>query len=207
LAGRPTAPGRTSAASPTLEISSTGWASREAFEIGRIVPASPYSLATLLLELAEALGNEAIYAAADGPEAAVPGFWERLWTRAEEAAGALGRSVVLLDEVQHLPDWDVRLKGEWDRLRRRRARIHVVATGSSALHLGRGSRESLAGRFERLTLTHWSASALVEAFGLSPDDATDAVVRMGAYPGAIGLRSVPARGARDLTGIDDRRGR
>jgi predicted AAA+ superfamily ATPase len=148
---------------------------------------------TLLLELAEAFGNEAIYAAADGPEAAVPGFWERLWTRAVERAGSLGRSVILLDEVQHLPEWGVRLKGEWDRVRRRRLRTHVVATGSSALHLGKGSKESLAGRFERLTLTHWSASALVDAFGLSPDEATDSIVRMGGYPGAVGLRHDLAR--------------
>lgn len=32
---------------------------------------------TLLLELAERLGGLATYAAADGPEASLPGFWER----------------------------------------------------------------------------------------------------------------------------------
>jgi predicted AAA+ superfamily ATPase len=32
---------------------------------------------TLLLELAERHRKTAAYAAADGPEAAVPGFWER----------------------------------------------------------------------------------------------------------------------------------
>jgi hypothetical protein len=41
---------------------------------------------TLLLELAEHFGESAIYAAADGPEAALPGFWERTWTRAEVVA-------------------------------------------------------------------------------------------------------------------------
>lgn len=33
---------------------------------------------TLLLELAERYGGAAVYAAADGPEATVPGFWERV---------------------------------------------------------------------------------------------------------------------------------
>ncbi len=101
---------------------------------------------TLLLDLAAALGAGAIYLAGDGPEAALPGAWERLWTRVEDAARAHGRAVVLLDEVQHVHDWASRLKAEWDRVRRRRVAVHIVASGSSSLHLGRGSRESLAGR-------------------------------------------------------------
>jgi len=148
---------------------------------------------TLLLELAAELGDRAIYLAADGPEAALPGFWERLWNRAEETTGLRGRTVVLIDEVQHLADWAARLKAEWDRLRRRRLPVHVVATGSSALRLASGSKESLAGRFERLTLAHWSASALAQTFGLAPDDAAEMVVRMGAYPGAMELRNDMAR--------------
>jgi hypothetical protein len=122
-----------------------------------------------------------VYAAADGPEAPLPGFWERMWTRAGEVAAARGRAVVLLDEVQRLGDWAGRLKGEWDRLRRLRARIHVVTSGSSALRLPPGSRESLAGRFEKITLTHWEAAELA--------------VRQGLYPGAIRLRGEPARWA------------
>src|SRR5262245_47371982 len=103
---------------------------------------------TLLLELAEQYGKAAIYAAADGPEAVLPGFWERLWSRAEQIASDEGRAIVLLDEAHLLRDWASYLKGEWDRLRRRNLPIHVVATGSSALKLTHGSRESLAGRFE-----------------------------------------------------------
>lgn len=141
---------------------------------------------TLLLELAAELGGRAVYVAADGPDAALPGFWDRLWSRAGSGPGRV--SVVLIDEVQHLPDWAARLKAEWDRLRRRHAAVHVVATGSSALRLASGSKESLAGRFERLTLTHWSAASLAQSFDLSPDDAAALLVRMGAYPGAMAFR-------------------
>ena len=148
---------------------------------------------TLLLELAESLGTIAIYAAADGPEAALPGFWERLCTRAEDVAISEGRAVVLLDEAHQLNGWAARLKGEWDRLRRRHVPITIVATGSSALRMGAGSRESLAGRFERITLAHWSAAALVDAFKIPPSDAGEMVVRMGSYPGAFGLRDDLAR--------------
>jgi len=147
---------------------------------------------TLLLELADRIGKSAIYAAADGPEAVLPGFWERLWSRAEGAASG-GRAVVLLDEAHLLPRWAPRLKGEWDRLRRRKLRVNIVASGSSALRLLAGSRESLAGRFELLTLTHWSAASLAEVFGVTARQAADVLVRMGSYPGAFALRGDPAR--------------
>lgn len=148
---------------------------------------------TLLLELAARHGQAAIYAAADGPEAALPGFWERLWLRAEEVPSIEGRALVLLDEAHLLQDWASRLKSEWDRLRRRKLPIQVVATGSSALKLAHGSRESLAGRFERITLTHWSASSLAAAFGVPPAEACEIFVRMGSYPGAFELRGDVAR--------------
>jgi len=102
---------------------------------------------------------------------------------------------VLIDEAHLLPDWAVRLKGEWDRIRRRRLPIHVVATGSSSLRLATGSRESLAGRFERLTLAHWPARSLMETFGADPDLAIETVVRFGGYPGAFALRDDPSRWA------------
>lgn len=149
---------------------------------------------TLLLELAAGLGDAAMYAACDGPEAALPGFWERLWTDVERRADN-DRVVVMLDEAHLLPAWASRLKAEWDRLRRRRVPVHIIATGSSALRLGSGSRESLAGRFERVTLTHWSAASLASAFRLDREQAVKLYVERGAYPGAISLLGEPARWA------------
>lgn len=143
---------------------------------------------TLLLELNERFGEESLYAAADAPEAALPGFWERLFGQAEERANSKGRAFVLLDEVHLLHDWAARLKGITDRFRRRKIPVHVVATGSSALRLTSGSRETLAGRFERLTLTHWSGSSLAKVFNIKEEVAADLVVRMGSYPGAFPMR-------------------
>jgi hypothetical protein len=148
---------------------------------------------TLLLELARQHGETAIYAACDGPEASLPGFWERLWAQARGLAEERRGAALLLDEIQHVSQWATRLKGEWDRLRRRKTPLHVVATGSSALRLGAGSRESLAGRFERLVLSHWSARALSDAFSLDAAAAAEVVVRLGSYPGAMALRSDPVR--------------
>ncbi len=147
---------------------------------------------TLLLELADQHKGAALYAACDGPEASLPGFWERLWAEAHERAVS-GIAVLLLDEVQHVSGWATRLKVEWDRLRRKKIPLHVVASGSSALTLGIGSRESLAGRFERITLAHWSAAALSSVFRLSRPEAAELVVRQGSYPGTVELRGDFAR--------------
>jgi len=59
--------------------------------------------------------------------------------------------VIFLDELHHLSDWAKRLKGHWDHLRRKRVPAHVVATGSSALDVTTGPRESLAGRLQCMT--------------------------------------------------------
>lgn len=147
---------------------------------------------TLLLDLAKHLGEAAQYVAGDDPQAGLPGFWERTWTEAETRAHR-DSAVLLLDEIQPIAEWGRRLKGQYDRLRRLQIPLHVVATGSSALRVGSTSRESLAGRFERLTFTHWSASALVQNFGLSPAVAAVLVVRLGSYPGSLQFQNDLAR--------------
>ena len=147
---------------------------------------------TLLLEVAATFGKAAIYAAGDEPDAVLPGFWDRLWAEAEERSRR-GTCFLLLDEVHHVPEWAKRLKGHWDRLRRTRSPVHVVATGSSALGVAAGSRESLAGRFEHLTLSHWSAFSLAKVFHLRPEDAALKTIQFGSYPGAVALESHLAR--------------
>ncbi|MBI5363007.1 MAG: ATP-binding protein [Planctomycetes bacterium] len=143
---------------------------------------------TVLTALSEELGERCLYAACDSQEAAFPGYFEQLWTRAEKIAADQGLAVVLVDEVQSLPDWARRLKAEWDRLRRKKLHVSIVATGSSALRLATGSRESLAGRFERITLSHWTAGALAQTFDVEHEKAAEFVVRLGAYPGAYPFR-------------------
>lgn len=151
---------------------------------------------TVLLQLAAELGDRASYAAADGPEASLPGYWERFWARVEDGAraGAVPPGVVaLVDEVHLIPNWAAALKGYWDRFKRRALPVHIVATGSSALGVTTGSRESLAGRFERIVFPHWSASAIAETFQVPIADAARESVMRGTYPGAWNLRTDPDR--------------
>jgi len=147
---------------------------------------------TLLLDLAAHYGDRGLYAAADAPEAGVPGYWERFWAEAE-AKARNGTSVVFLDEIHLVPNWSAWLKGYWDRFRRRHLPIHIVATGSSALRVTAGLRESLAGRFERIVFAHWTAGALAKTFNMSILDAARRAVFFGTYPGAWALTHDQAR--------------
>ena len=142
---------------------------------------------SLVLELADQIGEGAYYVAADDPQAGLPGFWDRVWAESEKRASKSG-GVLFIDEIQHVAGWATRIKGQYDRIKRNKIPLHIVATGSSALRLGSGSRESLAGRFERLTLSHWPAGALKERFGFSASSAALFAVQFGSYPGSLGLR-------------------
>ena len=143
---------------------------------------------TLLGEIETKWRGKALYLAADAPEASLPGWWERQWQRARELATTAPGAVLLLDEFQYLPDWSQLLKHEADRLRRESLPLHVVVTGSSALKLGSGARETMAGRFERLRLLHWPAAELVKRLRLGRKVAVEFVVTHGGYPGAVPLR-------------------
>jgi len=139
---------------------------------------------TLLLELAKEWGERALYVAADAPEAALPGWWEAQWQQAMRLADS-GTALLLIDEIHYLPNWSRLLKAETDRVRRLHIPLHVVVTGSAALRLGVGTRETMAGRFERLDLTHWAARDLAQAFDLPQDEAVDLVIRLGGFPGGV----------------------
>ncbi len=45
----------------------------------------------------------------------------------------------------------------------------------------------MAGRFEHITLRHWTARDLVDAFGMSEEQAAETYVRYGAFPGGMNL--------------------
>jgi len=66
--------------------------------------------------------------------------------------------------------------------------LQVVISGSAALPLTGGAHESMAGRFEHLTLCHWTARDLVEAFGMTDEQAAETYVRFGAFPRSMDWR-------------------
>ena len=148
---------------------------------------------TLLLEVAAEWEGRSLYASADSPEAALPNWREGIWRRIEAMARSGEPVVLLLDEIQYLPDWSLWLKSKFDESRRLGLPIRMVASGSSSLQLGAGARESMAGRFEKLTLSHWGAGDLAKIAGISAQEAARRLVTHGGYPGAVVFWNDPAR--------------
>ena len=111
----------------------------------------------------------------------------------EEARREARRSqhgfVLVLDEIQKVPQWSEAVKGLWDADRAADLPLHVVILGSSPLLMQTDLRESLAGRFESIGVTHWSFQEMADAFRFD----LPAYLYFGGYPGAAELVRDPER--------------
>ena len=106
------------------------------------------------------------------------------WHEARLLAERSGRGFVLVvDEVQKIPNWSETVKGLWDADRARDCPLHVVILGSAPLLMQSGLSESLAGRFEPVDVSHWSFPEMSEAFGFNLEE----YLYFGGYPGSAGL--------------------
>ena len=103
------------------------------------------------------------------------GQWEAARLEAERSERGF---VLVLDEIQKIPDWSGTVKGLWDADRRRRCALRVVILGSVPLLMQSGLNESLAGRFFPLDVTHWAYEEMSQAFGFSLDE----YLFFGGYP-------------------------
>ena len=88
--------------------------------------------------------------------------------------------VLVIDEVHKINNWSEQVKQEWDADTFNDVNIKVVLLGSSRLLLKKGLTESLAGRLEILSMTHWSFQEMQEAFGWDINQ----YVYFGGYPGS-----------------------
>ena len=115
-------------------------------------------------------------------EAWISQIWEtaRLNFKLKE----LKELIIIIDEIQAIPDWSLKIKKEWDFDTLHNINIKVVVLGSSQLLLMKGLNESLAGRFENIYINHWSYQEVKEAFGMSENE----YVWFGGYPGSLSLR-------------------
>ena len=105
---------------------------------------------------------------------------EERWVEAREEAARYGRSVLVFDEIQKIPGWSEAAKGLWDADRDSGCPLHVVVLGSAPMLMQSGLTESLTGRFESVSVTHWSFLEIADAFGLD----LQRYLYFGAYPGA-----------------------
>jgi len=119
------------------------------------------------------------------------------WQQARMAARQSENGhILILDEVQKIPQWSEAVKGLWDADRAEQLNLHVILLGSSPLLMQQGMSESLTGRFELISLTHWSFVEMHDAFGFSLDD----YIYFGGYPGAAPLIEDESRWRHYVTG-------
>jgi predicted AAA+ superfamily ATPase len=149
---------------------------------------------TLVQQVIEGSGLAARYASADEPTLRGADWIGQQWEAARLAARDEGRrgAVLVLDEIQKIPGWSETVKRLWDEDTRAKRPLKVVLLGSAPLLVQRGLTESLAGRFELLSLPHWSFAEMQAAFGWSLDQ----YLFYGGYPGAAPLARDHARWVR-----------
>lgn len=87
-------------------------------------------------------------------------------------------TLLVVDEIQKIPNWSEAIKSLWDMQPRR---LRVVLLGSSSLQIQSGLTESLAGRFELTRIYHWTFTELKDAFGYD----LERYLLYGGYPGAV----------------------
>lgn len=106
--------------------------------------------------------------------------WENARREAERSSKG---AVLVLDEIQKIPNWSEIVKGLWDADRAADRPLHVVVLGSAPLRVQSGLTESLAGRFEPMRVTHWSFPEMADAFRFD----LPTYLYFGGFPGAASL--------------------
>lgn len=146
---------------------------------------------TLVQQATTGLDLPVRYASADEPTLRGPDWIAQQWEAARLETGGVG-AVLVLDEIQKIPDWSETIKRLWDEDTRARRPLKVVLLGSAPLLVSQGLTESLAGRFETIPLSHWSYAEMQQAFGWSVEE----FVYYGGYPGAAPFIGDPERWTR-----------
>ncbi len=149
---------------------------------------------TLALQALAEAGTPGHYASADDPGLRDLGWLRAQWEIGRQFArdGGTAGAVLVLDEVQKIPQWSDAIKLLWDEDSGAGLPLRVAILGSAQLLVTKGLTESLAGRFELVRVPHWSFAEMRDAFGWD----LDRYLYFGGYPGAAPLVSDRDRWAR-----------
>ncbi len=141
---------------------------------------------TLARQVIGAFAGPAHYATADEPALKDRSWLEQQWETARHSVNTAAKgtgALLVLDEIQKIPDWSETVKRLWDEDTAGGSRLQVIILGSAAPLVQKGLGDSLAGRYEVTHITHWSLAEMREAFSFSLDQ----FIYFGGYPGAAQL--------------------
>jgi hypothetical protein len=139
---------------------------------------------TLSRQLMQEVSIPTHYASADEPALKSNSWLEQQWETARyKIKGENAEALLVLDEIQKLPNWSETVKRLWEEDSFNNVQLKVILLGSSPLLIKSGLTESLAGRFELIPVTHWSYPEMKDAFGWNFEQ----YVYFGGYPGAVDL--------------------
>ncbi|HRH35209.1 MAG TPA: AAA family ATPase, partial [Catalimonadaceae bacterium] len=108
--------------------------------------------------------------------------WEAARLQAREAT-AEKPMLLVVDEIQKIDNWSEVVKKLWDEDAQTGIPLKAILLGSSRMLIQQGLTESLAGRFERTYLGHWTYAEMRDAFDFSLDQ----YIWFGGYPGSAQL--------------------
>ncbi len=140
---------------------------------------------TAVREVLKKIAGPSLFFTADAVPTSDWGWLTRCWSaaRLKLSNGPDTCVVLVIDEIQKIPNWSEQVKKEWDSDSASGLNIKVVLLGSSRVMIDKGLSESLMGRYEEIRMGHWSYAEMREAFGFTLNQ----YVYFGGYPGAATL--------------------
>lgn len=138
---------------------------------------------TLALQVIESLSKPYHFISADMATLQDRVWLQQQWEVARQKVAKGQGCVLIIDEVQKIPNWSDVIKSLWDADTRNGLDVTVIILGSSPWLVQKGLTESLAGRFEIIPVTHWSFDEMRKSFGWSLEQ----YAYFGGYPGAAPL--------------------
>ena len=131
---------------------------------------------TGIQQLLSSFKKPSLYVSADDTLNASALWIQHQWQRAKEVGPG---TLLVIDEIQKIPNWSEKMKRLWDEQPKKKM-LKCVLLGSSSLSLQKGLTESLAGRFELITVPHWNYLESHKAFRYDLNQ----YLTFGGYPGA-----------------------
>ena len=138
---------------------------------------------TLIRQVLERVSMPFHQASADASTRDGDGWIRHHWGEASRLLVEDKPAILVLDEIQKVPNWSETVKSLWDEDTWYRRKLHVVLSGSSLALIHSGLTESLAGRFELIRMPHWSYAEMREAFGWD----LEKYIYFGGFPGSHGM--------------------